>query len=240
MPGCSTTATSAPWATHYPRGVPVHLDYPVEPVYWLLQEAARKHPNRVACQYYHQSLTYRQLEEQCRRFAAALRHNGLRPGDRVGVLLPNIPEYLIALFGTWMAGGVTVPLNPLMVAEEVAALLRATECRFVVALDVLLPLIGTEEDARPDVVFIASLKDRLPWWDRVMYGLARVSRLGLHSRFHARVEQPIEDALASVEPLDVLEQRTPDDIANILPTGGTTGRPKAVVLTHHNLLANAW
>jgi len=239
MTGCNSTAIMAPWAAHYPRGVPVHLDYPAEPIYWLLAEAARKHPDRVACQYYHQTITYRQLEDQSRRMAAALKQNGLRPGDRVGILLPNIPEYLIALFGTWMAGGVTVPLNPLMVAEEVAALLRATDCRVVVALDVLLPLIGTEEDARPRVVFTASLKHRLPWWDRMLYGLARVSRLGLHSRYHAPIEKAIEDVLSTTDPLADLDHPLSEDIANILPTGGTTGRPKAVVLTHHNLLANA-
>ena len=68
--------------------------------------------------------------------AAAL----IRPGERVGIILPNMPEYLVSLFGTWMAGGVTVPINPLMVPEEVAALLRNTGTRFVVCLDVLLPL----------------------------------------------------------------------------------------------------
>ena len=79
--------------------------------------------------------------------AAVLRARGLQPGERVGVLLPNVPEYLVALFGTWMAGGVTVPLNPLMVAEEVAGLLQATSCRFVVCLDLLLPLLRTNGGA---------------------------------------------------------------------------------------------
>ena len=111
----------------------------------------------------------------------------------MGVLLPNVPEYLTAMFGTWMAGGITVPLNPLMVAEEVASLLRATECRFVVALDVLLPLIGSEESSRPDVAFITSLHDRLPWWDRLLYKVARISRLNLHSRFRAKIARLMID-----------------------------------------------
>ena len=139
----STHLPDRPWVAHYPRDVPAHLEYPAEPVYWLLEEAAERFPNRVACRYYRQEVTYDQLLDQSRRMAAALRARGLQPGERVGMLLPNVPEYLIALFGTWMAGGVAVPINPLMVAEEVAALLQSTSCRFVVCLDLLLPLLGS-------------------------------------------------------------------------------------------------
>src|SRR5262245_55788473 len=133
-----------PWAAHYPRDVPIHLNYPPEPVHWLLEEAARRSPTRVACRYYRQEVNYSQLLDQSRRMAAVLRARGLGPGERVGILLPNVPEYLIALFGTWMAGGVSVPLNPLMVAEEVAALLKSTSCRFVVGLDLLLHLLRAD------------------------------------------------------------------------------------------------
>ncbi|MDB5309001.1 MAG: AMP-dependent synthetase and ligase [Gemmataceae bacterium] len=229
-----------PWIAHYPQGVSPHLNYPPEPVYWLLEEAARRFPSRVACRYFRQELTYDQLLSRSRRMAAALRAHGLQPGERVGVLLPNIPEYLVALFGTWMAGGVTLPLNPLMVAEEVSGLLRATSCRFVVSLDVLLPLVGSDEKARPEVVFVASLKDRLPWWDRLLYTFARVHRLGFRSRYVPETAVDMDPALDAASPdLDPFRP-APESPANILPTGGTTGNPKAVLLTHSNLLANAW
>jgi acyl-CoA synthetase (AMP-forming)/AMP-acid ligase II len=129
------------WVKHYPAGIPEHLDYPPEPISWLLEEAARVVPSRIACRFFHQQLTYEQFLDRSRRMAGALRSRGLQPGDRVGILLPNCPEYLIAAFGTWMAGGVTVPLNPLMVREEIAALVKSTNCRTVVCLDLLLPLI---------------------------------------------------------------------------------------------------
>ena len=94
-----------PWVAHYPRDVPTHLDYPTEPVHWLLEEAARRVPDRLACRYYEQELTYAQLLDQSRRMAAALRARGLQPGERVGILLPNVPEYLIALSELgWPAG----------------------------------------------------------------------------------------------------------------------------------------
>src|SRR5262245_15245505 len=110
-----------PWLDQYPPGVPASLDYPEEPLGWLLEQAAARFAGRVACCYYSQQITYRELLSQARRFASVLTKRGLQPGDRVGILLPNIPEYAIALFGTWLAGGAAVALSPLMVAEEVSS-----------------------------------------------------------------------------------------------------------------------
>src|SRR5215471_9420198 len=132
---------SRPWLAHYPTGVSANLKYPDEPLGWLLERGASLFPRHVACSYYAEQLTYEELLSRARRFASVLVTEGVQPGDRVGILLPNIPEYLVAVFGTWMAGGVVVALSPLMVAPEVARLVAATNCRVMVALDVLLPLV---------------------------------------------------------------------------------------------------
>ncbi len=229
-----------PWITHYPSNVPPHLKYPAEPVYWLLEEAARRLPDRVACRHRRATLTYAELLDRSRRMASAMRTRGLKTGDRVALLMPNMTDYLVSLFGTWMAGGVVLPLNPLMVAEEVVALLKVTGCRFVVALDVLLPLLGRQGEIRPDVVFVTTLKRGLPLWDRFLYKLVRWHRLGLFSRFVPEAAVDLQDAIESASVDFEPHRARPEDIANILPTGGTTGKPKAVVLTHGNLLANAW
>src|SRR5207245_5967919 len=99
-----------PWRDHYPTGVPVQLEYPCEPVGWLLEQAAARFPRNIACHYYTQQVTYEELLSRARRLAAVLTREGLQPGDRVGLLMPNLPEYLVSLFGTWMAGGVVVAL----------------------------------------------------------------------------------------------------------------------------------
>ncbi len=229
-----------PWLAHYPDFVPRHLEYPGEPVFWLLEEAARKAPHRVACRHHRTEWTFAELLDRSRRMAAALKSQGLQPGERVALLMPNMPEYLVALFGTWMAGGVTVPLNPLMVTCEIESLLRATDARFVVALDLLLPLLGTNHATRPLTVFVTSLRDRLPWWSGMLYRIARFSRLGLRGRRVPANALCLSDVLEAATPAATWPRPEPSDVANILPTGGTTGRPKAVTLTHGNLLANAW
>jgi len=229
-----------PWVANYPQGVPLHLEYPQEPIHWLLEHAARRSPTRVACRFFQQEMTYEQLLTQSRRMASALCDRGLKPGDRVGILLPNTPEYLVALFGTWMAGGVTVPLNPLMVAEELAAIVHSTSCRYLVSLDLLLPLVASVDHTQPEVVFVTSLKDRLPWWDRQLYKLAMLHRLGLTSRHVPSAAVDLDDALAAADPDFVPERVSPESPANIMPSGGTTGTPKSVLLTHRNMVANTW
>jgi long-chain acyl-CoA synthetase len=227
------------WFAKYPRDVPTHLEYPPKPLFWFLEEAAARSPNRIACRYYRQELTYSRLLEQSQRMAAALRARGLQPGDRVGLLMPNIPDYVIALFGTWMAGGVAVPINPLLVGEEVTALRHLTNCRFVVCLDLLLHQLGPQEGEHPDVVFVTSLADRLPRFASLAYKFARLRRLGWFSRRRPPNAQNLNEALASAQ-VGELPRTAPDAPALIMPTGGTTGWPKAVLLTHQNLVANAW
>lgn len=227
------------WFARYPKDVPTHLDYPAEPLFWLLEDAAERFPDRIACRYYKQELTYAELLKQSRHMAAALRARGLKPGDRVGLLMPNVPDYVIALFGTWMAGGVAVPINPLLVAEEVTALRKSTSCRFVVCLDLLLPLIPQEEDP-PDALFVTSLSDRLPWLTSLAYKFTRHRRLGFFSRQTRPTACDFNHALAAAEMSGDSPRPRPEDPALIMPTGGTTGWPKAVLLTHRNMLANAW
>ncbi len=230
-----TLLDQRPWLARYAPGVPQTLEYPDEPAYWLLERTAQLLPARVACRFLDQQLTYAELLTQSRRAAHALQQRGVRPGDRVGLLLPNIPEYLIALFGTWMAGGIAVPLSPLLVASEISAILRATDCRVVVTLDVLLPQVCKQ--AHPDLILVVSLLDRLPRWQRLGYRYIRFRRLGLHPSYRHRTVL-FDEALASADPLEIHRPRNCDP-ATIQPTGGTTGTSKAVTLTHGNLLANA-
>lgn len=226
-----------PWLQRYPAGVPTAVEFPSLPAWTLLEAATRTIPDRVACRYYHQQKTYSEWWRDAQRAAIVLQHAGVRPGDRVAVLLPNCPEYVSVLHGIWLAGGVAVSLSPLMVPCEISALLKTTNCRVAVGLDVLAPLLR-KADARLDRTFYVSIGDRLPLWQLPAYALARMVKLG----FGQPIGRAGEDWL-DLEAVDVdgfsAADREGDDPAFILPTGGTTGNPKAVTLSHRNLLANA-
>jgi len=233
---------SRPWLKSYPSDVPKTLEYPPHAMPWLLERAASTWPDRVACVYYDDKVTYSRALSRARRIALWLVNQGLQPGERVAVLLPNTPEYLSILNGIWLAGGVAVALSPLFVAEEASSFLKATQCRFAFTLDVLSPLV-CHGDHTPEIVVYSSLGSRMSRLERLGYAWVRLMRLGwkgvsthgqsVELRQVLREGRFREDGF---DPVPVL----PQDRAYILPTGGTTSAPKAVTLTHANLLANAW
>src|SRR6266852_143604 len=145
------------WLDAYPCDVPSSLPYPSVPLSALLETAARRFPERAACTLYGRATSYAQLADQSRRFACSLADLGARPGRRVGMLLPNIPEYLVALQATWLTGATVLQLSPLMVAEEVGHWLEATGCHIVVTLDLLAPAVmGTLKKGPLEHVILTS------------------------------------------------------------------------------------
>ncbi|MCP4889854.1 MAG: long-chain fatty acid--CoA ligase [Planctomycetaceae bacterium] len=222
---------------HTAHGLPCYRNLPA---FGVLQHAAEQLPDHPAVIYGDQSWTYSQLNQETIRAAAMLQGLGVCPGDRVGILLPNVPEYIIAANAIWRAGGVAVAISPLMVAEEVRRLLETTDCRYVVSLDMLSHLIN--EDQRLDVTtLLVSIREHLPSLHQLGYLWARRSRTGqwtLPSTTRCRwFWEEIHRTTRSWQPISITPVTDP---AYILPTGGTTGVPKAVTLSHTNLVANAW
>jgi long-chain acyl-CoA synthetase len=227
------------WLTHYPVCVPQTLKYPAIPAYGLLEHSAAEFPDRVACIHLDRKLTYRQLREMARRTAHRLVQLGVKPGDRVGVLMPNMPEFLAALNGIWMAGAAPVAISPLSVSEEISALVSATGCRVVLALDVLAPLVW-RASVQPEITLLTTLKHRLSGWKKFAYRAEvlrrRLFNIGSYRGRTCCFERELEQADPNFEPL---RPESLDAPAFLLATGGTTGRPKVVTLSHRNLVANA-
>jgi long-chain acyl-CoA synthetase len=238
-PSPSSTWRETLNALHYPDGVPAELSYPQQQLGWLLDQAADRFPTRVACHYYEERLTYGELLSRVKRLATVFKREGLQPGDRVGILLPNLPETLVALFATWMAGGVVVSLSPLMVADEVASLTKATSCRFVVTLDILSPTVCHGGQA-PELVVYTTLAGRLGRLEQLGYAWLRFRKIGLGTVCPQTRVLSMAEAIQSVGQVRIPEGGGIHQPALVLPTGGTTGKPKAVVLSHHNLIAQAW
>ncbi|MEU2672270.1 long-chain fatty acid--CoA ligase [Streptomyces sp. NPDC007164] len=167
----------------------------------VLGESARKHPDRVAVIDSGNRISYRELWAGALRCAGALRASGVRPGDRVAVLLPNSADFLYVYYGALAAGASVVPVHGLLVAEEVAYVLRHSGSVALISGGPMWPV--AEEGARAAGV-------------RAVCGLPEGG-----------------------EPLTAPEPAAPEDVAVILYTSGTTGRPKGALLTHLNIVLNA-
>ncbi|TWU55298.1 AMP-binding protein [Rubripirellula reticaptiva] len=221
-------------ATGAPEGLRSYRDLPA---FGLLQHAAEQVPDRAAVVYGDQVWNYRQLNRDTVRVAAMLQRLGVRPGDRVGLLLPNVPEYVIVANAIWRCGGIAIAISPLMVAEEIASLLAKTRCRLVVSLDMLSDTV-TDSDVS---LLLVSIRQHLPSLHQLGYLWARRTRTGSWTlpttkRVHWFWDE-VDATTTSWQPISIDPTNDP---AYILPTGGTTGTPKAVTLSHTNLVANAW
>ncbi|MCA9191618.1 MAG: AMP-binding protein [Planctomycetales bacterium] len=226
------------FSSEYPAGVPRHLNYPKYPAWGLLAQAAAKVSARPACVFMNHSLSYREINLFSIELAIWLRSHGLRAGDRVAVLLPNCPEYWIALNGIWRAGGVAVAVSPLSVANDVTELVGQTSSRFVICLDVLTELI---RGCSYEKLILTSLCDYLPTWKQVGYIAARWRRTGTWLPSTTDRQHWFWDIIrASKDELPVFSAIKQDSPAYILSTGGTTGNPRAVTLSHRNIVCNAW
>ncbi len=139
MASSPSTDSERPWLRQYPPGVPAHVPIPERTLHAVIGEAIRQYPDHTALIYYGRTWTYRQLDEQSARFAASLRREGVRPGDRVALYLPNCPAYPIAFLGILRAGAIVVQVSALYFGDELAALLRDSEPKAVVTLEFLYP-----------------------------------------------------------------------------------------------------
>lgn len=240
QPGAASEFDQHPWLAHYDPGVPARLSYPEASLSDLLRAAARAFPAHPCLDFLGSRTTYAGLDRAVDRCAAALAALGVRPGDRIAIHLPNLPQFAVAFFGALRAGAVAVPTNPLYVERELAHQLADAGARVVVTLSKLYPRVeAVRSQAGVEHVLVAHLRSALPLHLGLVFALARerreghrvvLPRDGRTHRFEALVE-----AARSAPPAVT---RSPDDLAVLQYTGGTTGTAKGAMLSHRNLLAN--
>jgi len=231
-----------PWHRVYDDGVPAALDYEERPLPFFLERSARDYPDATALIFLNRRLTYRQLAAEVDRFAAALSALGVERGTRVAIQLPNLPQTVIGFYAVLSLGAIAVMTNPLYVEREIEHQWRDADCSVAITADFLF--------ARR----IAALRPRLPVRQYVIASIPDYLRFPLNLLAPLRLRRATPPLIASVpESADVrtmrrLIRRAPpgrpqvsidlDDLAVLQYTGGTTGAPKAAMLTHRNLSYN--
>jgi long-chain acyl-CoA synthetase len=223
--------------------VPLDIDVPEESLVDLLDGAVARFGDHVALDFFGAETTYAQLGDQVARAAEGLRRLGLQAGDRVALVLPNCPQHVVAFYAVLRLGAVVVEHNPLYTVEELGYQLADHRPRVIVAWDKVARLA---RELAPDVgaehVLAVDLTTALPavkrWALRLPVPKARETRAAMTA---GATGVPSWERLVSTSPpLDPDRARPAvGDVALLQYTGGTTGRPKAAVLTHRNLRANA-
>ncbi len=232
-----------PWHRFYDDVVPRSIPVPNTTLHAFLRATAARFPERPAVLLagpgFTERLTYRALDRQSDRFARALIGLGIRPGDRVAVALPNLPQYPITLHGIWKSGAVAVQVNPLYHGDDLANLLVDSGARILVTLTRLSPHVEEIRSRTPlEHVILTKISDYFPPLWRTLYTLARERREGDAMPAGGRAI-PWHRFLRTGSGTPPAVTVTPDDLAVLQYTGGTTGLPRGAMLTHRNLVANA-
>ena len=243
----TTDRTARSWHRFYADGVPHRISIPNIPVTGLLDEAAQRHGRRTALLFFGRRTSYRALRTAVDRFAGGLAALGVSRGERVALVMPNCPQYVVAFYAVLRLGAIVVPTNPLYTETELAHQLNDSGAALAVVHEAAFPTVDAVRDRTGlREVVTASLGDALPGRLRLLLRLPlRRSR-----ELRARLAPGLPPGARSVPFTTVARGRRADPgsagpvsprtaVAVLQCTGGTTGTPKGAMLTHRNLVANA-
>ncbi len=233
---------SKPWLKHYPEGVPPEVDVPDISVPQRFDQMADKYSNKTALIFYGKKISYRKLKDLSNRFAAALADLGVKKGDTVALYLLNCPQYVIAYFAALKAGAKITPISPVYTSQEVKHQLQDSGAGTVICEDMLYDNIERAGIALDNII-LSNIGDFLPKLKK-LFGKTAMSKA--YQGHSAPTPQMI--AQAGIHIFNDLLKKYPatppdvkidpkNDLAALPYTGGTTGLPKAAMLSHYNMVS---
>ncbi|MBI5825207.1 MAG: long-chain fatty acid--CoA ligase [Chloroflexi bacterium] len=229
------------WLKNYDKGVPTTIEYPKVPLFHFLEEAARKYPDRACTIFKGAVISYREMNALTDHMAAALVNDmGVKKGDRVGLFMPNTPQFMIAYFGILKAGGVVVAVNPTYPVDEVLIPVNDANIEVMFTLSRFYDRLKTvRERSKLKRIIVTNIKETLPPITRLLFTLVKEKKEGDRVESLAAGDVWMKDLLAkhANSPKPNVEV-TPDDTALFQYSGGTTGTPKGAVAMHRNVVAN--
>lgn len=234
------TAPAHPWLKSYPAGIDWQARIEPQPVTALLDQAARRWPHRQAIDFLGRRWSWQKLKALVERAALGFQKLGVGKGSKVGLFLPNCPQFLIAYYGVLKAGGTVVNFSPLYSEAELAAQIEDSHTDLMVTLDVkaLYPKMAAMlGQTRLQRLIVGNLPEVLPFPQSWLYRLAKLAEVAAVPRDarHVRFRDLIDADERFFRPVEIEPEK---DVAVLQYTGGTTGIPKGAMLTHANVWAN--
>lgn len=229
-----------PWLKHYDEGVPAHIDYPQVPLYYFLEESARKYPDRPVTIFKGATISYLEMSQLTDRLAAGLADVGVKKGDRVGIFMPNTPQFVQAYFAVLKLGAVVVATNPLYTQREIEHQVNDAGVEVMLVMSNFYNLIKeTQPKTKIRTIIVTNIKDALPPVLSFLFGLTQEKKSGFRVQL-AEGDMWMKDLIAKHKPEDRPKvDVSPDDTALFQYSGGTTGISKGAVAMHRNLVANS-
>ena len=233
---------SKPWLKYYPKGVPEQADVPNVSIPELFDQVANKYGNKTALIFYGKKISYARLKELVDRFATALADLGVVKGDTVALYLLNCPQYVIAYFATLKVGAKVTPISPVYTSKEVKHQLEDSDAKTIVCQDIMYDNVQKTGITLKNVI-LTNIAEYLPTLKK-MLGKSALGKV--YAEMHIPTPKFIEEA-GLIQFEDLIKKYPPrppqitidpkKDIAALPYTGGTTGLPKAAILTHYNIVS---
>ncbi|MEN8241601.1 MAG: long-chain fatty acid--CoA ligase [Chloroflexota bacterium] len=233
--------STKPWVSSYDVGVPETIEYPKIPSFELLERAAKKYPDQPCTIFKGAVITYREMNEITDSLAAGFDDLGVRKGDRVGVFIPNTPQFVIAYYALLKIGAVVVATNPLYTQREIIYQVNDAGVEIMVLMSNNYETVKEIQDqTKIKQLVVTNIKETLPPLLRTLFTLAKEKKAGFKVTLRDN-DIWMQDLIKKFKP----EQRpkveiSSEDTALFQYSGGTTGLSKGVVASHYNLVANTY
>jgi len=229
-----------PWLNNYDAGVPQTIDYPAIPLFDLLSQAAEKYPDSACTIFKGARITYPEMDVITNRLAAGLASIGVSKGDRVGIFMPNTPQFVMAYFAVLKLGAIVVAVNPLYTAREIVHQTNDAGLEVMLVMSNFYNLVKeVQPKTKIKTLVVTNIKETLPSILAFLFTLTKEKKDGFRIEL-AEGDLWMQDLINEHQP----DQRpqvevSPDDNALFQYSGGTTGISKAAIAMHRNLVANS-
>ncbi|HGH7177868.1 long-chain-fatty-acid--CoA ligase [Bacillus luti] len=229
-----------PWLQSYPEEIPATIAYDIQPLHRYLEKMASRYPEKKALHFLGKDVTFADFHDKVKKFANYLQKLGIEKGDRVAIMLPNCPQSVIGYYGTLLAGGIVVQTNPLYTERELEYQLHDSGAKVILCLDLVFPRVTNVQNAtRLEHVIVTRIADFLPFPKNLLYPFVQKKQANLVVNVSESETIHLWKSVEKESNTDVEVPCDPEnDLALLQYTGGTTGFPKGVMLTHKNLVSN--